>query len=733
MRKKIILFLLIALILTACGDMDNLSSTIYLDDGISTNARIIDNQFQVYKDEDWNNVNIKSINLKNYIPGINTEIDKDTFEGWIEEIANLNANTIKLDDLFPAAFYEALYNFNRSAKNPIYIIQSIPMDLDGFKDNLDPFKLDNSVPYKNKISSTISALHGDVIIPKISDAKNRVSGEFKADVSPYVSAWILGSPWSEEVIKFTNDNRQDKEDLDGNFIATEGAKPFEIFIADMMEHALEYEFEKYNWMKPIGFTNQIRDHKIEDDGIREFISINPDVIGVKNKKIGYFVAYDMFPSYPSYMNTSFNYTMYLDHRGDTNNYSGFLNEFISGHKSPVFIGSFGAPSSRGISSVNTSNFNQGQLSEVEQGNMIGRMYEDIIYNGAIGGSIEAWQDDWNQEAWNIAGLDNENRRKIWSNVQNTNQHFGLVKFGENKITLDGSDSDWIARKIDPIYTRSKEEDNIINKLYLDHDQEYLYFALELESGHENNLTTNILIDSIEGQGNSNNPFNPKISSPSIIDFIVNIDGANNSRILVDSYYDVFHYINNSGQEESDSDEITTDNETTDQEELIIDKKSENEYNKINTTVVEEKLDGQEITENFSISLESGRLKLKDLDLDSKDRDSLADYCYNEDKSFLEIRLPWALLNFSDPSSKEIIGDFYKSPDGIRSRINIDGIKFAIAVYDKNEPDKIFSLPENKEGKLDKFINYKWDSWNEVDTETNFKDSYEIIQELYRLY
>lgn len=739
MKKKIIFLLLLSLILTACGSRTDPEAYISVNNGLKTSSRIIDNNFQVYQNEKWIPRNIKSVNLKNYLPGINQEVSKERFEKWIEDIANLNANTIKLDDLFPSGFYQALDEYNRSTEDPIYIIQTIPMDLTGFEDNLDPFKLDNSIPFKNKISTVISALHGDVTIPKTAD-KDGVSGEFSNDVSTYVAGLILGSNWPEEVIKFTNDNRQDKNDLDGTFVSSQEAKPFEIFLAEMLEHSLQYEFEKYSWARPIGISNKIRDYRTEEEGLREFVTIDPDVIKLKNEDLGYFVAYDIFSSQPSYVNTEPNYTMYLDHRGKTNNYSGFLNDFIGQHETPILVGSFGAPSSRGLAKVNTSNLNQGQLSEKEQGEMVAKMYEDIIYAGALGGSIESWQDDWTKATSNIEALDNANRRKLWSNSQNPGQHFGLVSFGENKIDLDGLDKDWTASKIDPIFTRDKDEDTLIEKLYIDHDHQYLYFALEVDSNEEDNLVTNIMIDTIDKQGNSNNPFNPNISTPKQVDFLVNIDRVDNSKILVDSYYDTFDFIYNfdiahldTSADNSLDDLIAQDEDDLENPEVIAEDKSKNEYKEIKTGLLKQDNDENSYDNLPVISFETGRLVAENSRDNSAGNSSLADYCWSNDGTFLELRIPWALMNFSDPSSKEIIGDFYTSPNGLFSRINIEDLKFALAVYSKDQPDRIYSLPNNKKGKIDSFISYKWESWNEIDSETYFKDSYEIIQDLYKLY
>ena len=54
--------------------------------------------------------------------------------------------------------------------------------------------------------------------------------------------------------------------------------------------------------------------------------------------------------------------------------------------------------------------------------------------------------------------------------------------------------------------------------------------------------------------------------------------------------------------------------------------------------------------------ETGKLVHGNGNPNSEDFLSLADFCYGE--GFVELRLPWQLLNFSNPSDMEIHDDYY---------------------------------------------------------------------------
>jgi hypothetical protein len=108
--------------------------------------------------------------------------------------------------------------------------------------------------------------------------------------------------------------------------------------------------------------------------------------------------------------------------------------------------------------------------------------------------------------------------------------------------------------------------------------------------------------------------------------------------------------------------------------------------------------------------ETGALVFGNANPDSSSYNSLADFYY--DGEALEIRIPWLLLNFRDPSTLEVQDDYYAT--GSFTGLNIDGISIGLACGDMNADMK----------------SYTWDKWDHINYKERLKDSYYIIKDCF---
>lgn len=121
------------------------------------------------------------------------------------------------------------------------------------------------------------------------------------------------------------------------------------------------------------------------------------------------------------------------------------------------------------------------------------------------------------------------------------------------------------------------------------------------------------------------------------------------------------------------------------------------------------------TYNFGdSSFETGKLKYGNANPSTENFDSLADFAQSGD--YIEVKLPWQLLNFSDPSKMEILDDYYDGNYGIKF-INIDKMNVGIMTEDSVS----CSLEE-----------FKLKGWgNKVTYHERLKSSYYMMQSIWK--
>lgn len=667
-------------------------------DGISISTMVDLNYFYVLENGKWEKQFIKGVNIgaakPGHFPG-ELAITKDEYLRWFTKIGEMNANSIRVYTTLKPEFYDALYEYNQKSKNKLYLFQGLWINEDTSEKYKDSYKMMGEI--QSDIKNLIDILHGDCTLP---ERAGFASGTYTKDVSPYVIGWILGTEWSPEVVEGTNTKNINNFKYDGKFLYTENASPFETFLCKIGDSVINYETEKYKTQRPVAFTNWVTtdmlSHPNEPSDNEDKISINTEHIKSKNTfKTGLFASYHIYPYYPDFMSYQQSYASFKDKNGKYNPYKAYLKDLRKEHTVPVLVSEFGIPASRGKAHENViSGFNQGNIDEKTQGEMDSKMMQDIYDENYAGGIVFTWQDEWFKRTWNTMDLDLPDRRPFWSNTQTNEQQFGLMAFDtgkeQSKCYIDGDISDW---KEDKPFI---EDEN--GKLYMKSDEKYIYFLTEVKQYNSINKVI-IPIDSIGNQGNSNfAQYNIPLTRPS--DFIIVIDGKENSRIIVDSYYDPYYYTYSRNKMIPKNSEY--------------EKKNSGIFNPIYLCLSRKMFLPQEKKDIPFSKYETGKLLYGDGNPNHKGFNSLADYCINGNN--IEIRIPWQLLNVMDPSSKMIMNDLYIN--GIHP-IKTEGV-YAGLIHLKGE-----TILQNTEMKL-----YSWNEWNVPEYHERLKSSYYILKEAF---
>jgi tetratricopeptide (TPR) repeat protein len=694
-------------------------------------------------DSTWKKFFIKGVNiglgLPGYFPG-DYVVKKMTYLKWFHQILELGANAVRVYTILPPDFYEALYQFNGSGKR-LYLFQEIWTELpeDNDFDN-DQFKEGLFA----EIKDAVNVIFGNTMLP---ERPGRPHGNFKYDVSPYVAGFIIGREWESCAVKGYNDSHERKMgDYRGAFLRIENGTPFEIWITKTCDFLQSYEYGTYrcshlvttvNWptLDPIDHPSESiyeDEYRMEGKLPRGYrggpcIDVHmEDVESLDLAKItsikgnGFFALYHVYPYYPDFMNND-----YLDRE---NPYRAYLSALKKHHgRQPVVIAEFGVPSSRESAHWNRLGWNHGGHGDREQGEINVLQMKAIHQAGMAGGVLFGWFDEWFKRNWLFMNSElPADRKGFWFNAQDPEENYGLLAaypgYPEKKVNLTCREADWkgtpaLYEKNDDTmafrFANGSDEARRLVRLSAQHDEGYLYLLLET-AGAIDFTTANFLIGldtCVSGVGERLFPFELNLMSPVGLTFLLHLVGKDKSRILVSGAYD--KYLNDQTglvrPEESDQGAwVMMQNETN--------------IRRISK-------DGKHFFPAHVFTM--SQLRFGSLDVKSRDYHSLADFFFLDNK--IELRIPWGLMNVTDPSSKTVL---WKDKD-METR-KTAGIRTLAISYQPEEGEFVSHKTGRTSNHTDNLPavlapehikTYSWDEWNTPIYHTYLKESYYIYQKI----
>lgn len=677
-------------------------------DDISYRFKAEEGYFHLYTKGGWDKQFMTGVNIGASEPALfpgDLTISYDTYLRWFKYISEMNANCIRVYTTMRPQFYLALNDFNQSAEKPLYLFQGIWVNEDDIERLGDVYAENEKImtDFRDDAITTCNVIHGNAVIP---ESPGEASGSYHADVSRWLAGWIIGIEWDPNLVLNTDDQHPEMRDYDGDYLYTQSSTPFEAFLCRVGDALIKHETEEYKYQVPLAFTNWIttdplthpnEPHYDEDKAI-----VNTESIKSRNFEPGLFVSYHIYPYYPDSLNYQEDYLLETDENGKVDTYTAYLKDLKLVHTRPILVAEFGIPTSRGMGHESVMGYNQGGVDETAQGAMLTDMIDSIHDTGYAGGLVFTWQDEWFKRTWNNVMFDIADRRPFWSNIQTTEQNFGIMSFdpGETYVRCypDGDLGEWSS--VEPAI------DTDAGKLSVTHDERYLYLLLQPENYDFNNDTLYIPIDTIANQGNKTaKDYNLTFDSGA--DFLVKIHGASDSHIYVDRYYDAFDYHFIESRILSDY-PVTKD----------AGKKDSGVFDEMRMCYGYHLTVGGTGAEVPDKAYETGKLKYGNANPDSEDYLSLTDFCYGE--GGVELRIPWQLLNVMDPSSKQQMGDFRE--EQVFTPQPYESFSFG------------FGTAKGKEKVSISFKGtYTYQEWNMPTWHERLKPSYQVLQDYLEQY
>ena len=702
-------------------------------DEVSSFMTVEGDEILMEQDGAWEEFEIRGVNMGVGIPGewaTDYAIDHDTYMRWFEYIQELGANTLRVYTIQADDFYNAFYDYNTArvsaAEEPLWLIHGVWVNDYVQFSHRDAYDPDFMQTLIDDSKTLVDILHGN---RSLSLGYGLGSGSYRRDVSDWVIGYILGVEWEDVTVAYTDNKYPERNSYQGEYMyTTPEASPFEALLCEVGDSVIAYETERYGEQRLVAFSNWPTTDPFvyTADITAHFMKCAcVDVEHIKTTDAflaGQFASYHVYPYYPDYLNfkispivddggsaldmgtyyfdteTGVKFedyledTDYYDAEGDINTYHAYLSMLERYHTMPVIISEYGVSTGRGMAQrdANTGR-NQGHMTEQEQGQAAIECYEDIMDSGCDGSIIFTWQDEWFKRTWNTMANVDLDRTPYWSDYQTNEQYFGLLAFdpgdAESVSYTDGDISEWAEGDL----VWSGENGSI----YMKYDEKFVYFYVDADA---RSGPIYIPIDTTPKTGTTYCE-NYGLSFERPVDFVICIDGEDNSRVVVQERYDAFRamfypstvmidpYVN-----EPDTDTPV--------------------FNPINLVLqlLPEGSSNPDI-EAYDV-YETGKLRCGVANPEADNFDSLADFCFTPDGG-VEIRLPWQMLNFADPSQMSIHDDYYENY-GIEY-IQIDEMYVGLA-----------TASEDTRVRMSAFALEGWG--NDVTYHERLKESYYILQE-----
>jgi len=460
-------------------------------------ARATGDQFEIRVGDAWRPFYVKGVNLGAALPGkfpAEFPPDDSTYARWLQLIAAANANVVRLYTILPPAFYRAFNAWNHShPARPLWIVHGVWAELPRRSDYDDPAW---KAQFRAEMRRVVDVVHGRAAIGMRS---GHAWGRYSADVSDHVLAYIIGREWEPFSIRAFNTLRRTRTVYAGRFLAVDRGTPADVWMAEQCDYMLAYEWDAWRSARPIAYTNwptldplhhPTEATQAEEQALRKRLGLAPNVrlkeydndsesldamlVRTTSANVaGYFASYHAYPYYPDFIGLDSAYGAAPSH------YLGYLLDLKRHHAGrALLIAEYGVPSSRGIAHLDADGMHHGGHDERAMAKRDVQLTREIHEAGLAGGILFAWLDEWFKHNWVTIDLElPAERTRLWHNVMNAEQNYGLVGLyaGDSaRPEPGGAAGRWRALAV--------LAESVGTRLRVGSDPAYLYLALETSMG-----------------------------------------------------------------------------------------------------------------------------------------------------------------------------------------------------------------------------------------------------------
>ncbi|HEX8320206.1 tetratricopeptide repeat protein [Longimicrobium sp.] len=444
-----------------------------LPDTLTYPARTHGDRFEIRTARGWEPFYIKGVNLGAALPGKHPSEfpDSATYAGWLAQMAEMGTNTVRVYTIHPPHFYGAVRAHNLAhPRAPLWLVHGVWAELPP-SDDFAGAAWEGE--FFREMRDVVDVLHGraDVV-----ERPGHAGGFFTADVSPWVLAYIIGREWEPISVVEFNRLHPELRAFRGRYLVMEGGTPMDAWLARASEHIVAYETETYRAQRPVAYTNwptldpithPTESTVAEEVAIRERLGeqvgtppppFDNDATGLDANLVkptaalpaGWFASYHAYPYYPDFMVLDRGYNAARSSEGPSN-YFGYLTHLKRHHANlPVVISEYGVPASIGSAHLQPQGQHHGGVTEAQMAAIDARLTREIAEAGMAGGVVFAWIDEWFKKNWLVMPFEIPlERTRLWHNRLDAEQHYGMVAMDPGEVvpgaTLAARAAAWRAR------------------------------------------------------------------------------------------------------------------------------------------------------------------------------------------------------------------------------------------------------------------------------------------------
>ncbi len=728
----------------------------------------------------WKPVYLAGVDLTAALPGhfpVDSVIDPALYSDWLLKISELGANTLRAYTILPPAFYRAFFQFNTSSSRPpLRLLQGISL---AEPPRGDLFERLYYQACQKEIRDTIDVIHGQ---GDIGATQAHAGGIFPNNVASWVAGFLVGQPWLSHVVTANNQLHPELTQYQGTYLEVPLGSPTEIFLAQMINYAAEYEETKYNWQHSAAFlswpTLDPMRHPTESTFLEEVsirralgerfpvpagpyddddaVSLDPTHLRARERfPAGYFAAYSVFPFYPDFISREPKYLEAQDSEG-SNPFLGYLRELKAATRGiPLLITDYGIPTSLGIGHFSPAGFHEGGMIEGQQGELLARFTRNIFDSGAAGGLAFEWIDQWFRQSWLVRNYETPAERRIlWTNFMDPAQYYGLIAADPHRRSqhhLSGEASEWGQNP--PFYYELSSKQYLpagdrydparkLKALYADADESFLYLRLVVgkldndNDGQADWKEANYLIgiSTAPGQaGLTYLPFIAPVRFPMGMTYAVELSGPQSSRIWIASSYDPFQIVPVEGIPAQTvlASKLGWRPKVTDTGSFVpqVIEPNRRRFSRDRRYFAPDRYD-------------RGVLRYGSLNPKAPDYDPLAEWHANIQTNTIDLRIPWNLLNVTDPSTLKVFAGLER--DGTAVTADTSGFLMVAFSYRPLEASRLRPIMEQGHPIADAlpgmagpatilaaaYKEYRWAQWDAPQFDLRVKDSYAILRKAF---